>query len=139
VPDYLTLIKELLRVLKPGGVLYIDHEVGNSYWQSNNVYNEFSKKMKQIQGFPWKKLFSIEHYINRIKRLFNPRFQAEGDIHVFPDDHIEWDKIVEIIKSQGEILLEEDYLVFRSDYDLEVYNAYKDKCSDMHLLMARKL
>lgn len=44
IPDYLGVIKELIRVTKPGGIIYIDHEVNEQYWEKSAVYNEFLKK-----------------------------------------------------------------------------------------------
>ena len=39
------------------------------------------------------KFFQLTNYIGKFKRIFNPRYANEGDIHVWEDDHIEWDKI----------------------------------------------
>jgi 2-polyprenyl-3-methyl-5-hydroxy-6-metoxy-1,4-benzoquinol methylase len=32
VPDYLPIIREMIRVLRPGGIIYMDHEANESYW-----------------------------------------------------------------------------------------------------------
>jgi demethylmenaquinone methyltransferase/2-methoxy-6-polyprenyl-1,4-benzoquinol methylase len=44
IPDYLSAIEEMFRVLKPGGILYIDHEVNNTFWDKNYEYKKFLKK-----------------------------------------------------------------------------------------------
>ena len=41
VPDYLRIVEEMARVLKPGGILYLDHEASDSYWEGDKVYDEF--------------------------------------------------------------------------------------------------
>ena len=35
------------------------------------------------------------------KRIFNPKYANEGDIHVWDDDHIEWDIIDKIMSEKG--------------------------------------
>ncbi|MEJ2701750.1 MAG: methyltransferase domain-containing protein [Sedimentisphaerales bacterium] len=141
VPDYLHIVKEMCRVLKPGGVIYIDHEVNESYYQRPEEYVEFIQKARPPVNFKryLRLLLDIKGYIHIFRRLMNPRYKREGDIHVWPDDHIEWDKIEQILTSEGfEIVLKEDYLLYKSQYDLNVYNEYKDKCADETVLIARK-
>jgi ubiquinone/menaquinone biosynthesis C-methylase UbiE len=142
VPDYMQIVKEMCRVLKPGGVLYIDHEVNESYYQRPAQYIEFLKKARPIINLKrcLRLLLDIKGYKHIVRRLINPRYKREGDIHVWPDDHIEWDKIEQLLIAEGlEIVLKEDYLLYKSGYDVDVYNEYKDKCTDERLLIARKL
>jgi ubiquinone/menaquinone biosynthesis C-methylase UbiE len=141
VPDYMRIVKEMCRVLKPGGVLYIDHEVNDSYYQRPQQYIEFLKKARPIINIKryLRLLFDVKGYKHIVRRLVNPRYKREGDIHVWPDDHIEWDKIEQLVIAEGfEIVLKEDYLLYKSGYDVDVYNEYKDKCADERLLIARK-
>jgi len=141
VPDYLYIVKEMCRVLKPGGVIYIDHEVNESYYRKTREYVEFLIKagpavnLKRYLAL----LLNVKDYIHIFRRIINPRYKKEGDIHVWPDDHIEWDKIEQLITSEGfEIILKEDYLLYKSHYNIDIYNEYKDKCTDERLLVARK-
>jgi ubiquinone/menaquinone biosynthesis C-methylase UbiE len=141
VPDYLHIVKEICRVLKPGGVIYIDHEVNESYFERPSVYVEFLRKARPKLNLRRyiTLLLRVSEYVHIFKRLLNPRYQREGDIHVWPDDHIEWNKIEQLLASEGcEIILKQDYLLYRSSYDLDVYNEYKNKCADERMLMARK-
>jgi ubiquinone/menaquinone biosynthesis C-methylase UbiE len=141
VPDYLHIVKEMCRVLKPGGVFYIDHEVIESYYQRPEKYIEFLKKARPITNLKryLRLLFDVKGYIHIFRRLLNPRYKREGDIHVWPDDHIEWDKIERILIEENlEIIHKEDYLLYKSSYNVDVYNEYKDKCADERLLIARK-
>jgi len=141
VPDYLQIVKEMCRVLKPGGVLYIDHEVIESYYQQPQQYVEFLKKARPIINLKryLRLLFDVKGYKHIFRRLLNPRYKREGDIHVWPDDYIEWDKIERILTEEGlEIILKEDYLLYKSSYNVDVYNEYKDLCADERLLIARK-
>ena len=141
VPDYLAVVREMCRVIKPGGVLYIDHEVTEAYYQRPPVYVEFLKKARP--RVDWRRMLSlildVRGYRHILRRLANPRYKREGDIHVWPDDHVEWDQIEQVLSSQGfEIVLRHDYLLYKAIYDLQVYHEYKDRCTDERVLIARK-
>lgn len=141
VPDYLAMVREMCRVVKPGGVLYIDHEVTETYYEKPPVYVEFLKKARP--RVDWRRvlslIFDIRGYKHILRRLANPHYKREGDIHVWPDDHIEWGKIEQVLRSQGfEIVLKHDYLLYKAIYDLQVYHEYADRCADERVLIARK-
>jgi ubiquinone/menaquinone biosynthesis C-methylase UbiE len=141
VPDYLAIIREMCRVLKPGGILYIDHEVNENYYQRPPAYREFLRRAKP--RCDWRRYGRLitdpRGYIHILRRLFNPRYKREGDIHVWPDDHIEWDRIEAVVMEAGlDVVHQEDYLLCRNIYAPEVYEAYKDRCTDERLLVARK-
>jgi len=141
VPDYLHIVEELCRVVKSGGVIYIDHEVVESYYNRQKEYIEFVRKARPKVNLKryFTLLIDVPGYIHIFRRLMNPRYKREGDIHVWPDDHIEWDKIEYILTANGfEIVSIEDYLLYKSRYKLDVYNEYKDRCADERLLIARK-
>jgi len=141
VPDYLRIVEELHRVVKPGGVIYIDHEVIESYYDKTQEYIDFLRKAKPAVNFKryLRLLTDMRGYKHIIRRLLNPRYKREGDIHVWPDDHIEWDKIEKLLLSKGcKIVLKEDYLLCKNIYDFDIYNQYKNKCADERLLIARK-
>ena len=141
VPDYLSIVKEMCRVVKPNGVIYIDHEVIESYFKRSKDYVEFLQKARPAVNFKryLRLLLDVKGYIHIVRRIMNPRYKREGDIHVWPDDHIEWDQIEQLLVSEGfEITLKEDYLLYKDDYDPDIYNEYKDKCADERVLIARK-
>jgi len=141
VPDYLAIVREMGRVVKPGGVVYIDHEVAPGFYGRPPVYLEFLKKARPRVN--WRRLVSlvldVKGYRHILRRLANPRYQREGDIHVWPDDHIEWDKVDEILRAQGfETVYRQDYLLYKASYRLHVYHEYRDRCADERVLIARK-
>lgn len=142
VPDYLFLVKEMCRVLKAGGVIYLDHEASESYYNRPKEYVEFLR-LAASKGAGFKNclrlLMSFNFYARFIRKRINPRYSCEGDIHVWPDDHIEWDKIEQLLTSEGfEIVLKRDYLLYRGSYRRDIYEQYKQKCGDMTMLIARK-
>jgi ubiquinone/menaquinone biosynthesis C-methylase UbiE len=138
VPDYLKIVKEFVRVIKPGGVIYIDHEVNNNYWEPSKELKEFREKV----GTSKKSIFRFlnpDTYLQKIKTTINPKYQAEGDIHVWQDDHIEWEKIKKVFQENGcELVKEEDFLSFNDAYKKDIWADYKDKISDMKYLIVRK-
>ncbi len=96
--------------------------------------------MKQKSKKDLKKYFIINNYIDRVIRIFiDPKYQREGDIHVFPDDHIEWSQIrKELTNHQVTIIEETDYLLYRRNYNQTVYESWKKKIGDMHILLGKK-
>jgi SAM-dependent methyltransferase len=138
IPDYMKAVAEMIRVVKPGGVVYLDHEPCDSYWQKNEEYEKFlsslPKRKKTIKRF-----FVLSNYTNKIRRLINPRYEPEGDIHIWGDDHIEWDKIEKYAKSNGcSVVIKEDYLLYKRGYPEDLYQLYKNRCQDMTVLVLRK-
>jgi len=141
IVDYLSIVRELIRVTKPGGIIYLDHERSEASWNGCHEYREFLRQVKRHCLFnrdSLRKYLIFSNYFDNIIRLAKPHYQREGDIHVWPDDHIEWGKIEEVFAGQGcGIVLKEEYLLNRS-YPQNVYDRFKDKCSDYCLMVARK-
>lgn len=143
VPDYLRIVREMCRVCKEGGIVYIDHERNKTYFERPPAYIEFCNAVAPSAAARIKKyvklLFSPAFYVRFVKKRINPRYSSEGDIHVWPDDHIQWDSIVDVVHSQGfEIVTRHDYLLFNGAYSKSVYDSYVGKCADMTVLIARK-
>ena len=141
IPDYLRMVEEMCRVLKPGGVLYIDHEKNEKFWSNDAVLQEFyAKQRSNLTKANLRKLLQPMWYIHRYRRLHNPRYQAEGDIHVWSDDHIEWGEVKKLCEQNGlEVVSEMDFLGFDARYDREVYEMYTDKTNDTKAVIFKKL
>ncbi|MFN3188086.1 MAG: class I SAM-dependent methyltransferase [Candidatus Paceibacteria bacterium] len=144
IPDYLKMMTEMCRVLKPGGVLYIDHEKNENFWNQVPILMEFYKKQR-YSNIPVKIIRKLKNYCNpnwyviQYKRLNNPRYQEEGDIHVWPDDHIEWEKLKTTAHDNDVIVVKEfDFLLFDSKYKKSLYDKYCNKISDMKTVIFRK-
>jgi hypothetical protein len=73
-----------------------------------------------------------------LRRVFDPKFANEGDIHVWPDDHIDWGQIKQAMADDFEIVLEQDYLLYQQLYRRQVYDRYSDRCSDTKVMIFRK-
>ena len=137
VPDYLAAVAEMARVTRPGGIVFIDHEHGPAYWRDDLDYREFVRRARR---FDWRKFLVPHNYYGKLRRLLiDPKYSNEGDIHVWPDDHIEWDKVERIAAESGcAPLFSEDYLVCRAGYRPEVYEHYRARCTDMRVAAFRK-
>jgi 2-polyprenyl-3-methyl-5-hydroxy-6-metoxy-1,4-benzoquinol methylase len=136
IPDYLGACRELGRMCKKGGVVFIDHEQNEERWKRNEIYTAFKSEALRVD---WRKYLRPSNYVHRLRRLFNPRHSNEGDIHVWADDHIEWGEIAALMADLNfEVLVEEDYLLNRSLYRPEVYLRYANRCSDTKLMVFRK-
>jgi len=137
VPDYLAAVAELARVCRRGGVIYLDHEPTEGYWSLDADYARFKA---EVTSFDWGKFLVWRNYVGKIRRIFNPKFANEGDIHVWPDDHVEWDLIQGDLLAAGfEMMLKEDYLLFRRGYYRDVYDRNKGRFTDMRVMVFRKL
>jgi ubiquinone/menaquinone biosynthesis C-methylase UbiE len=147
VPDYLRIVKELVRVTKPGGVIYIDHEWCPSSWLGySDEYKTYRKELQDAYGQPFmrrlaRKLCILFSY-NAWRRLVNRKIYGlagEGDIHVFKDDHIEWHLIEELLLKQCVVLKRQDYLVAREvNSTPPIYEKYLANCVDMRVVICRK-
>lgn len=137
VPDYLAALAEMARVVRPGGVLYIDHEHSPAYWRPDPAYRDF---LRRARRFDWRKFLVPGNYYGKLRRwLVDPHYSNEGDIHVWPDDHIEWDAIERLLAERGfATLFAEDYLAYRAGYRRDVYEAYRTGCDDMRVMALRR-
>jgi ubiquinone/menaquinone biosynthesis C-methylase UbiE len=137
IPDYLAAVGELARVCKSGGVVMLDHEPTDEYWTGDAVWRSFRAAALR---FDWRKYLNLSNYVSKVRRLFDPRWSDEGDIHVWPDDHIEWTAIRQLLAGKGfEVVLDEDYLIYRRLYRREVYDRYVGRCTDTKVMIFRKL
>jgi SAM-dependent methyltransferase len=144
VPDYLALVREMARVTAPGGIVMVDHERSEQSWSSP----ELAAFLREAVVWPrrrWWYWLQPSRYWKRIKphlewrRWGNPRWMPEGDLHIWPDDHIEWAKVEATLAEAGcEPVMRETYLLFEPRYRREVWERWKDRCADMQLLVMRK-
>ncbi len=145
IPDYLASVSEMIRVCKPNGYIYIDHEANENHWNPDPALREWRLKTKQnFYGYLrkiilTKEIFCVSLYkAVWIKLFINKRYEREGDIHVWLDDHIEWRKIKKVATDENcKIDQEIDYLQFRSK-GKNLFDSYKDICSDTKLMIFQK-
>ena len=146
IPDYLLTVREMARVVRPGGLLYIDHESSPRSWSNDPILAEYRKLTRLTlrehvlsllrTGEAFTPAFAKTIYL---KAFVNRRYEREGDIHVWPDDHVEWDKVAEAMAAHGvRIERTQEYLHFVPRGGVELYERFRNRCSDMQFVFARK-
>lgn len=147
IPDYLFAVKEMIRVTNKGGYIFMDHEGNENAWNPNNSLKQYGKLVHQTtleyikKIFQTREMFTLEFLKAVFIKLFiDKKYQREGDIHVWKDDHVEWDKIKKILKETNcKIVEEKDYLLYLPKISIAQYNRLKDKCNNAKMLIAQKL
>lgn len=144
VPDYLSLVAEMARVVRPGGLVYLDHERHDASWHDPVR----AQCMREVWVFPpkrWTRFLDPRKYWNRLRplfqwqRWFDRRWMPEGDLHIWPDDHIEWARVEACAWDAGVApLFVRDYLLFEARYDRAVWEQWKDQVSDYRMWVGRK-
>jgi SAM-dependent methyltransferase len=152
VPDYLAAVRELARVVAPGGIVYIDHEANDGFWApdgcAHHLRQEWAQRRLARPGLwnperrRWQRYLMPSKYVLGVRLLFDPDylFGSEGDIHVWAEDRIEWDLVVGALEAAGcNVLWREDYLNWNADYPTDLYETYRERgCTDMTALTARR-
>lgn len=138
VPDYLALVREMARVTKPGGVVYLDHERTDESWDSAE-YAAFLSEANPQPPKSWWRFLKPVTYWRRLKRALWPRWMPEGDLHIWPDDHIQW-KLIEpaLAESNVNSAVVHDYLLFDSRYRRDVWECARLSLTDYRTFIGRK-
>ena len=146
IPDYLGAIREMIRILRPGGLIYIDHEASPAAWEPNPNLAAYKTLCKLgiaehiLMLIDTREFFTIDFWKGAFIKLFvNPRFEREGDIHVWLDDHIEWAEIYGIFAESGvAVEKQDDYLCYQPRGGEEAYDHYRSLCADTRMVIGRK-
>ena len=147
IPDYLSAIKEMIRVTKIGGLIYIDHEGNKEKWGENLHLTKYLRLTKKttlehlIKLIKTKELFSWSFWKSLFIMIFiDKRHKREGDIHIWQDDHIDWQLIKSLFKSNGcRLIKEKDYLMFKVKGGVELFDKYKQICTDTKYCIFKKV
>jgi SAM-dependent methyltransferase len=151
IPNYLSMIAELHRVLRSGGILYLDHEVNEQFWAKEGCLKELQREVEEFavsrngwwnpRRHRWQRFLVPSKYVAKVRTAIDPDWwwKVEGDIHTWEGDHIEWHVITDTVTSLGaEVTLSQDYLVYRPEYPDDLYENYRENCSDMRVMAFRK-
>jgi len=135
IPDYSAAVPRW-SVCSKGAVIVIDHDASPNAWQPDSELERFRREATLVE---WRKYARPANYLHRIRRMFDPKYSNEGDVHVWPDDHIEWGAIEEVMRDNGcEVVLRQDYLLSRRNYRPEVFERYRDRCKDTRVTIFRR-
>jgi SAM-dependent methyltransferase len=152
IPDYLAMVGELARVVRPGGVVVLDHEANEHFWGPDGCAHHFRQELSRRElerprlwnpaRRRWQRYLMPSKYVLGLRLLVDPDYLMgiEGDIHVWAEDHIAWNRIEERLGASGcEVVAREDYLNYHEGYPDDLYAAWRDSgCTDMRCLLARR-
>ncbi|MBP9891932.1 MAG: class I SAM-dependent methyltransferase [Planctomycetes bacterium] len=139
VPDYLALVREMARVTRKGGVLYLDHERTDESWKSAERA-QFLALAAPRPRLSWTRFLNPATYWRRANRALWPRWMPEGDLHVWEDDHIEWARIEQALGDCGvKAHLVRDVLLYDPRYTPGVWEQWKDRITDYRTFTGRKI
>lgn len=146
IPDYIKAFDDISRVIKKWWFIIVDHEVNSNFWNPDDnlkEYNKLSNNLfkKVINLFKSWEIFEIWFWRwVYIRKFINYNYRNEGDIHVFKNDHIEWDKIKEKLNSLNfEIVKENDYLLYNVNVKDKDYKKYSSLTNNMKYIIAKKI
>jgi SAM-dependent methyltransferase len=147
VPDYLGAVREFVRVVRPGGFIYIDHEASPGFWREDDSgYADYLAALRASHRPSLRRRFERKARLamsprawRRVveRRCFGLR--PEGDVHVTRDDHVEWPAVEAALRAGCAILDRRDYLVCREPGpEPAVHRQYEGRCADTRMILARK-
>lgn len=146
VEDYAALVGEMVRVVRPGGIVFIDHERSAASWTSADYLAFLRDAVAAPPPRRWWYWLQPSRYWKRMRRAlewrrwFDRRWMPEGDLHIWPDDHIEWPVIERVLSERRcEVVRSEEYLLFEPRYRAVEWDAWRARCSDMRMLIARRV
>jgi len=145
VPDYLALVDELTRVVRPGGVILVEHEKAPQYWAPSEALEDFLQGAVTWPEKRWTRFLDPRRYWARLRPLLtwqrwgNPRWMPEGDLHIWPDDHVEWDQVeARLLAGRCEIVRVTDHLAYEPRFDRAAWEEARATLSDTRCCIARK-
>lgn len=145
VPDYLALVDEMVRVLRPGGVILLEHEKAPQYWTPSPALERFLNGAVVWPEKRWTRFADPRRYWARIRphliwqRWFDARWMPEGDIHIWPDDHVEWAGVEARLRAGGCMpVAVEDHLAYEPRFDRAAWEAARHEATDTRMYLARK-
>jgi 2-polyprenyl-3-methyl-5-hydroxy-6-metoxy-1,4-benzoquinol methylase len=140
VPDYLALVADMGRVTRPGGVVYLDHERHDASWLTDPARDQFIREAVVWPAKRWTRFIKPATYWRRLKPLLSlrrwrdPRWMPEGDLHIWPDDHIEWVRVEETLAKVGvRPVIVRDYLLYETRYGSDAWERWRDRVTDYRM------
>jgi ubiquinone/menaquinone biosynthesis C-methylase UbiE len=145
VPDYVFLVAEMARVVRRGGLVYLDHERHDESWLPDTARDQFIAEAVVWPPKSWTRFTKPRNYWNRIRplfqwqRWFNARWMPEGDLHIWPEDHVEWVRIERRLLDAGVTPhIVHDYLLYEARYQRDAWERWKDRLTDYRMWVGRK-
>jgi SAM-dependent methyltransferase len=139
-------VRDMARVLRPGGVLLIEHEKAPAYWAMGDELRAFFREAVVWPAKRWTRFVHPASYWRRIRpllawrRWFDRRWMPEGDIHIWPEDHLEWDRIEAALGDAGcEVVVRDDHLAYEPRFERTTWERYRTRVADTRSFVARRV
>jgi SAM-dependent methyltransferase len=149
IPDYLGTVQALVRKLRCGGVLFIDHERTDNYWVPDQALRSYRHALSEAGARRywdpdrrrWQHLVRAavvpSRHLARVRKWRG--LNDEGDIHVYQDDHIQWERVRASLEESGaDVVARDEYLHFAGRASEAVWTRWRDRCADMGYVIARR-
>lgn len=105
--DYMSAIKEMCRVLSDGGVLYVDHELADSYWKLRySPLYEFYAGISDVANYAYVRYFR--------RKTFPVKDYSSADYRTRESTRIAWSTVKQFLIENGFSVHENKYLLHRS-------------------------
>lgn len=145
VPDYLELVREMGRVVRTGGVVYLDHERHDLSWRASPERDLFLREAITWPPKTWRRFVNPGSYWRRLRpalewrKWLNPRWMPEGDLHIWRDDHVEWARVEAALATVDvRAVAVHDYLLYEPRYARDAWERWKDRVTDYRMWIGRK-
>jgi SAM-dependent methyltransferase len=148
VPDYLGVVQEFVRVVRPGGFIYIDHEAAPGFWRSDDAgYASYLATLRTGLRPPLRERVARNARLamspGAWRRLVQRRclgLRPEGDVHVTREDHVEWPAVEAVLHARCEIVDRREYLLCREPgVEPVVHRQFSGRCADTRMVLARRM
>src|SRR5436309_1105100 len=90
IPDYLAAIGEIARVLAPGGIAFLDHEVNDNFWDPEGCFRAMLDAVEKVRisrqnwwngrgwwnpaARCWQRFLEPSSYVTRVRQMINPSY-----------------------------------------------------------------
>ncbi len=129
--DYMSTLGEFSRVLDEGGVLYVDHEHTDDFWNSQDrfLYQMDLRSSSLINDL----------YLKRVRRIRPPWLDYRmSDYRTKLETKISWPDVKKFLQANGFSVREWNYLVHRSIIPNPLHLACKGTVRDTRAVIAVK-
>ena len=129
--DYMSALSEFSRVLDEGGVLYVDHEHSNDFWNSQDRFlYKIDLRLSALIN---------DLYLKRVRRIRPPRLDySMSDYRTKQETRISWPDIKKFLQANGFSVQELNYLVHRCIFPNPLHLACKRTVKDTRAVIALK-
>jgi ubiquinone/menaquinone biosynthesis C-methylase UbiE len=129
--DYMSTLGEFSRVLDEGGVLYVDHEHSDGFWNSQDRFlYQMDRRLSSLVN---------DLYLKRVRRIRPPWLDyGMSDYRTKQEKRISWPEVKKFLQANGFSVQEWNYLVHRCVFPNPLHLACKGAVKDTRAVIAVK-